>query len=123
LNKKLIAVITEIIFIINIAILTCSCSLLSKPLGRSTGFSEHLKQLEENIRSEEWEKAETSLEDSVKAWKKLKPLIQIDIDHDYVNDIEKGLVMLEGYIETKQKPDSLSTVLLIKNIWQNIGTL
>ncbi|HHV98924.1 MAG TPA: DUF4363 family protein [Clostridiaceae bacterium] len=121
--KKLNAVITGIILIISITTLTCSCSLLSESLGRHTGFSESLKQLEENIRSEDWDKAETSLKDSKKAWKKLKPLLQIDIDHDFVYDMEKGLTELEAYIDTKQKPDSLSTVLLIKDIWQKIGTL
>ena len=121
--KKFIDVITVFVLIISITVLTCSCSLLSKPLGKRTGFSEHLNRLEENIRSEKWDKAKTSLEDSKKAWKKLKPIIQIDVDHDYVNDIEKYLVMLGGYIDTKEKPDSLSTILLIKDTWQNIGTL
>jgi len=115
--------ITGIILLVSIATLTCSCSLLSKPLGKRTGFSEYLNQLEENIRSEKWDMAKTNLEDSKKAWKKLKPLLQIDIDHDFVYDMENGLVKLEAYIDTKQKPDSLSTILLIKDIWQNIGTL
>ena len=111
MTKKLINVITLLILIIIFTVLTCSCSLLSKPLGRRTGFSEYLKQLEDNIRSEEWDKAKTSLEGSRKAWKKLKPLLQIDIDHDYVNEMEEGLVKLEAYIETKQKADSLSIIL------------
>lgn len=101
----------------------CSCTLLRKPIDNRTGFSNHLNQTENNIRNEDWEKAKTSLEDSKKAWKKIKPLLQVDIDHDYVNDIEKDFIRLDGYIDTKEKPDSLATILLIQNTWKNIGSL
>lgn len=102
---------------------TCSCALLSKPLDNRTGFSNHLKQTEDNIRNEDWKKAKTSLEDSKKTWKKLKPLLQIDIDHDYVNSIEEDFVKLDGYIDTKEKGNSLATILLVEDTWDNIGSL
>ncbi|MCX7922597.1 MAG: DUF4363 family protein [Clostridia bacterium] len=112
-----------IILIIGILTNTCSCALLQKPIDNRTGFSKHLKQTENSIRSEDWEKAKASLVESKKTWKKLKPLLQIDIDHDYVNSIEEDFVKLDGYIETKEKANSLVTILVVEDTWDNIGSI
>jgi hypothetical protein len=112
-----------IILIIGILTNICSCALLQKPIDNRTGFSNHLKQIENNIRSEDWEKAKGSLDESKKAWKKVKPLLQIDIDHDYVNRIEEDFIKLGGYIDTKEKVNSLATILLVEDTWDNIGSL
>ena len=112
-----------IILIVGILTNICSCALLQKPIDKRTGFSNHLKQTENNIRSEDWEKAKTSLEQSKNTWEKVKPLLQIDIDHDYVNNIEEDFVKLHGYIDTKEKANSLATILLVENTWENIGSL
>lgn len=112
-----------IVFISCILISTSSCSLLQKSIDKRTGFSDHLKQTENFIRSEEWNKAKSSLEDSRKIWGKLKPLLQIDIDHDYVNSIEEDFVQLDGFIDTEAKAFSLSTILLVEDTWENIGSL
>ena len=117
--KKVFSVFFIAFIILNIS----SCALLKNPIDNKTGFSDHLQQTEAYIRNEEWEKAKTSLEKSIKTWKELKPLLQIDIDHDYVNDIEENFIKLNGYIDTKEKPDSLATILLIQDIWENIGSL
>jgi branched-chain amino acid transport system substrate-binding protein len=79
--------------------------------------------IEKFIRSENWEKAKISLDDSRKTWKQLKPMLQIDIDHDYVNNIEESFVKLDGYIDAGEKGNSLATILVIQNEWDNIGSL
>lgn len=117
--KKIVTTILLAVIAMNM----CSCTLLRKPIDNRTGFSNHLKQMENYVRSEDWEKAKVSLEDSKKIWEKLKPLLQIDIDHDYVNKIEDDFIRLDGYIETKEKPDSLATILLIQDTWKNISSL
>ncbi|MDD4169967.1 MAG: DUF4363 family protein [Desulfotomaculaceae bacterium] len=112
-----------ILLIAGILTNTCSCALLQKPIDKRTGFSSFLRQTENFIRNEDWEKAKVSLEDSKKSWKQLKPLLQVDIDHDYVNNIEESFTKLDGYIDTREKGNSLATILLIKNEWDNIGSL
>jgi len=83
----------------------------------------HLRATEENIRSEDWDRAKKSLSASVAAWKRIKPYLQLDIDHDYVNDIEANFVLLGGYLESGEKPHSLALILLIQNTWENIGSM
>jgi hypothetical protein len=113
------------LFILTAAALTtiCSCTLLVKPLGRKMHFSEQLMQIEDAIRSESWEQADEKLEMAKKAWKKLKPWLQIDIDHDYVHEIEENLAKLKGYIDTEEQPDALASLLLIQETWEDIESL
>lgn len=101
----------------------CSCGFVRKPIDNSIGFSKYLKETEDCIRNENWEKAKISLENSVKKWKEVKPMFQIDIDHDYINDIENNFTLLKAYIDTKEKPDSLSLILLIQQDWETIGEM
>lgn len=102
---------------------TCACDPIKKPLDNRSGFSKYLKQTEDYIRNEDWGNAKNSLENSQKAWKQIKPILQVDIDHDYVNDIEGDFVKLEGYIDTEEKPDSLVAILSIQDSWENIDSL
>ena len=101
----------------------CSCTLLVKPLDRNMHFSEQLLELESSIRNENWEQADENLQMANKAWKRLKPWIQVDIDHDYVHEIENNLAELEAYIDTEEQPDALANILLIKETWDDIESL
>lgn len=105
------------------ALVLCSCALFRETLDKKSGFSKYLKETESSIRQEEWISANKSLQASQKAWKKLKPIMQIDIDHDYVNDIENSFVMLKAYIEIEEKAQSLATILLIQKNWESIGEM
>lgn len=112
-----------LILTICILISTNSCALLQKSIDNRAGFSNYLNQTENSIRNEDWEKAKAELEKSKATWKKVKPLFQVDIDHDYVNNIEEDFIKLGGYIDVKEKADALATILLIKYTWENIGSL
>ncbi len=115
----------SIIFTLIAAVLIalCSCTLLVKPLDKNMHFSEQLSQLENDIRNENWEQADKNLETAKKAWKKLKPWIQVDIDHDYVHEIEENLAKLEAYIDTEEQADALANMLLIQETWGDIESL
>jgi len=100
-----------------------SCAIFRKPIDNWANFSGYLKETEEYIRQEKWPNALESLEKAHEAWLKIKPIMQVDIDHDYVNDMEEDFTVLKGYIETKEKSDSLATVLLLQKTWKNIGEM
>jgi archaellum component FlaC len=96
---------------------------VTKQLDKQTGFSKKLVQVENNVRNEDWSQAETNIEDAKKTWEKIKPFMQIDIDHDYIKDIEDNFTKLKGYVDTKDKPNSLPTIMLIQETWENIDSL
>lgn len=112
-----------LIVVCSVAILFSSCALLKKPIDKRVGLTQELNNIETSVRDEKWKEAGNGLEVAKKAWHKIKPLLQVDIDHDYVNDIENNFTKLGGYIETESKPDSLATILLIKETWKDIGSL
>jgi uncharacterized protein YxeA len=103
------------------AVAFASCTLFSGKLGEKSGFTRYLAETEDNVRNDEWEKARTSRDKAFAAWHDIKPVMQLDIDHDYVNDVEDYLVSLEAYIETRSKAEALATLMLLRHTYENIG--
>lgn len=105
------------------ALITPSCALLRQSLDRMSGFSHYLKQTESFVRRENWSQAVNHSQKANKAWYRVKPYLQIDIDHDYINAIEDDFTRLRAYIESRDKADSLSSIFLIRSNWRNIGSM
>lgn len=112
-----------LIILLTCTIIACSCALFRDQLDKMSGFSNYLEATEDYIRKGAWDEAGISLGKAMKAWKQVKPYLQIDIDHDYVNDIETDFIRLRGHIETEAKPDSLALILVIQDNWKNIGSM
>jgi len=115
-----------ILFLVSMGLILsflCTCAPLKRPLDKRVGFSEQLKDIETHIEKEAWAEAQESLKKALNIWKEVKPILQLDIDHDYVNEIENNLAILSGYIKTREKADSMATILLIQNIWRSIGSM
>ena len=102
---------------------TCSCALLRQPLDKMSGFSGYLRKTETAIRKGKWPEAAENLRKSTKAWYRVKPFLQIDIDHDYVHEIEADFIRLRANIETRNKPNSLVSIFLIQDNWRDIGSM
>lgn len=100
---------------------TTGCSLLKKPMDKRTGFSTELTMLESYINDENWEKATESLSKCMMKWKKVKPWMQLEIDHDVINDIEAKFIELSAYSETEDKADALANTRVIISTWKDIG--
>lgn len=115
----------SVLFVLTMVVLAaiCSCTLLVKPLDNNMRFSEQLSKLERDIRNKSWEQAGENLKAVKKVWKSLKPWLQVDIDHDYVYEIEENLAKLEAYIETKDQPEALANLLMIQKTWEDIESL
>lgn len=105
------------------SIMVCSCALFRKQLDKMSGFSNYLKETEDHIRIGNWHEAEISLNQAMRAWKRVKPYLQLDIDHDYVKDIETDFLRLQGNIQTGAKSDSLALILVLQDNWRNIGSM
>lgn len=109
--------------LISLMSILSSCTLLRGQLDSISNFSIYLQATENNIRNANWLAAKQNLAKSMKAWRSMKPYLQIDIDHDYVNDIEADFIKLKAYLETQQKPTSLEYILLIQHNWKNAGAM
>ncbi len=117
LRNLIVLLLIAVFFSLNMT----ACTLFKSSIDNQNGFTNFLEQTEASIRNTEWANAKTGVENSVRVWKKIKPWLQLDIDHDYIEDIENNFSKLEAYIDTESKSDSLSTILLIMTTWKNIG--
>lgn len=113
-----------ILIIVCILVLTLSsCAVFKRPLENRSHFSELLSQTERHIRGNNWAQAQSSLKQSEKAWYSIKPVLQIDIDHDYVNEVEDQFTQLRGYLAVKDKSNALASILSIQNLWNSIDQM
>lgn len=111
-----------LILILLMFLIITGCTLLKKPLDKKTGFSAELDALDGLIAAENWEEAGESLTVCMEKWNKIKPWMQLELDHDVVNEIEVRLNELSAYLETEEKPDALSNIRAVRNIWGDIGS-
>ncbi|PKM88096.1 MAG: hypothetical protein CVU87_08250 [Firmicutes bacterium HGW-Firmicutes-12] len=116
---KKIAFVLVLVMLFSLVLSSC----LRGTLDKRSGLSQSLKATEDNIRQGNWEQAADNLKISKEAWKGLKPFLQLDIDHDYVNIIEDNFVILSVYIECQEKLESLAAILLLRKNWDNIGEM
>lgn len=113
---------TLYIILVLLVFTTAGCTLFKEPLDKKTGFSESLSVLEKEINDENYNNASESLLISIEKWERVKPFMQVEVDHDIVNDIESELTALSAYIETENKSLALASVRIIINMWSDIGT-
>lgn len=116
MKRAVLSVIPLLLFVIS------GCTLFKGPADKRTGFSESLSALEKAIAEENYDIAMESLRITAEKWEKVKPFMQIEVDHDIVNDIETELTALSAYIETENKSQSLASIRIIINMWSDIGS-
>lgn len=109
--------------IVWMAVSMSSCSFLRGAADRRAGFSRYLAATEDHVRGEDWSAAAASLRQARRAWKQVKLLVQLDIDHDYINQIQDQLAVVQAHVETKEKPGALAGLLLIEEIWDDLGSM
>jgi len=100
-----------------------SCSWWQKPLDRTSGFSALLRKTATAIQAADWASALASWEQTQAAWRRIKPYLQIGIDHDYINGLEDHLTLLKGHLIAGEQGDALVLILLIENTWETMGDL
>ncbi len=114
---------TVLPLILILTLLTISCTPIKRPLDNRVGFSRYLAATENCILEEDWNNAMKNLKSATRAWKQIKPLFQLDIDHDYVNDMENNLALLKGYILAESKADAAAVISLLQETWESIGEM
>lgn len=111
-----------LMLIVLLLLITTGCTLFKKPLDKRTGFSTELNSLEGFIAGESWENAEESLVLCLEKWHKVKPWLQLELDHDVVNEIESKLIELTAFVETREKPSALANTRTVQDLWEDAGS-
>lgn len=113
----------HILFAMSILLLMSSgCTMFKGALDKRTGFSTELVAVKDFICEEDWEKAGESMTLCMQKWNRVKPWMQLELDHDVINEMETRLVELSAYLETEEKPAALADIYVIINYWDNAGS-
>lgn len=105
-----------------VLVLMTGCTVFKGILDRKYGFAQELEDVNKYIMEDSWDKAGESLADCNRMWRKIKPWMQLEIDHDIINEIEEKLTELTAYLETMEKPAALAGIRFIINSWEDIGS-
>lgn len=110
------------IIVIGIFIFSMTSGLiLKKPLLGHDDVLYHVHALKEDVRNEQWKKAENQLKQAKNAWKKVSKRIQVSSEREEMRLISRIFVRVHGFIETKEKGSVLAEIEEIEFLWHELG--
>lgn len=94
-----------------------ACSQASKkPLTKQT--YDYLVGTSHAVQNDDWSQASNSLDGLKSAWKKAKPMIQLNQSTQAVEDFESSLSRLESFIQNQDKAESQAELNNMMTIWK-----
>ena len=100
-----------------------SCAFFQGSIDKNYGFSKSLLDTINFIENSDWEGAKESLKSAQNAWGKIKPIIQTDVDHNYVFSIEERFEKIDFFVGEKEKQKAILQIRLLLKDWENIGNI
>jgi len=113
---------TLLLIVALILMITTGCTVFKRTLDKKLGFTQELETVDRYIGEESWDKAGESMTNCTTKWYKIKPWMQLELDHDVINEIESRLTELSAYLETEDKSSALAGIRVIINYWKDIGS-
>jgi hypothetical protein len=104
-----------LLLIIGIGIFTQG--MLQRDANEITGL---LDQLEEQVRTKDWEKAAASLDQISKAWQPARDKWQALIDHFETDRIDEAFSRLKAYIHAEEDEECLAEIAVLKQTFLHI---
>ncbi|MBM7646049.1 hypothetical protein JOD45_002274 [Scopulibacillus daqui] len=108
------------VMIIGFVLIMASSPLLKQPMGKNDNVEKYIKIVNRNIIDEKWTDAAKNQKQLKSAWEKVVRRIQFGAERDEMNDINKNIARLKGYIKANDKADALAELSELKNHWYNI---
>lgn len=110
------------VFLIGIFILSMTTGiLLKKPFLGHDDVLHHVHVLKEDVRNEQWDKAEDHLIKAKKAWKTVSKRIQFSSEREEMRLISRIFVRIHGFIEAREKGSILAEIAEIEYLWDELG--
>jgi hypothetical protein len=100
--------ITAVIILLILLIISSGITAQRVLYNDSQKMTQPIKELEENIVSEDWKKAGNSLDRVIMEWEKIKGKWSALVDHQEIDNIDITLSRLQRFVETCDKASSLS---------------
>lgn len=110
------------ILVIGIFILSMTTGvILKKPFLGHDDVLHHVQVLKEDVRNEQWNRAEDHLKQAKKAWRTVSKRIQFSSEREEMRLISRIFVRIHGFIEAREKGSVLAEIEEIEYLWDELG--
>lgn len=117
---KKIGYLIPIIFLI-LAIGIMESGNFLKNIGKGDKIPEILTDIESEINNDNWEIAETKVLEIRTIFNKTYKLIQFSVERDEIFEFKYHLALLEGYLKTQDKSNTIAQVYILHEYWIELG--
>ncbi|OEF99213.1 hypothetical protein BHF71_09700 [Vulcanibacillus modesticaldus] len=120
MEKKLLIIGSVLMIVIYIAIMG-SGAFLKQPLTKNDDVIKQLSLVENAVKKDDWQKAESHLDRGFQAWDRVKNRIQFSVEREFIEKLDDEMATLQGAISVNDKRTLLITIEKIKKIWDEMG--
>jgi len=115
--KKWIIIMVSSFLILFTVLLFNSAGFLKKPLTGEDNFILALSQIQSEVEKDNWNEANSFLEQADYAWEKVKNRIQFSVERTFLDDIDNELATIKGAIKSKDFSMLIISLEKIRFLW------
>ena len=119
--KKIIAYSIPIIMLGFFVLIMTTGQILKKPMEEGEDVAKYISIIVEDVKEENWNRAEEDRQKLATAWGKIVPRIQFSVERDEIYNININLARLRGIIMGKDQAGALAELGEIYENWRELG--
>ena len=119
--KKTIAYGLPILILGAFILLMTGGSFLKRPRNQEEDVLKYIAIVKEDVKQEDWERAEQDRKKLEKAWSRIAPRIQFSVERDEMYNINLNLARLGGVILGQDKAGAFAELGDIYENWMELG--
>jgi hypothetical protein len=89
--------------------------------GPTVHLPEYFSLLQTSIHQGEWPEVVAYLQKMQSAWRRLVPRIQFSEERDEINNFQRSLARMKGFVEARHKAGALAELRELEETWVNLG--
>jgi hypothetical protein len=119
--KKILAYCIPVIILGFFVLLMTTGQFLKKPMREGEDIVKYIAVITEDVKSENWNRAELNRQKLVSAWSKIVPRIQFSVERDEIYNININLARIGGIIMGKDQAGALAELGEVYENWRELG--
>jgi hypothetical protein len=80
----------------------------------------NIHDIKNEITNNQWDQTQTSLKEATRQWKQIQGKWAIFIDHQEIDELDKGFAKLKAYVESREKEEALAELNTLEILFRHI---
>lgn len=118
--KRIVAYLIPIMILAFFVAVMNSGGVLKQPFGENDDVYGYINKLEQNVKDNDWEKAESNIELLTNAWKTVEKRIQFSVELVDIDGVKNSISRLRGAIKAKDSTSAYITIEEAKGYWDDL---